>query len=150
MGTEEDLAQRVERLEARLAIQERMYDYAHAIDYGEEEAWLNCFTTDGVFDVRMRLGSRPDIRCEGREELAKFIAAHTRPPEAYHKHLLADTIVRLTGPDSAECTSYFVRVDEGGARTANVVAMGRYFDRLVRESDGIWRFVERRAELENQ
>jgi 3-phenylpropionate/cinnamic acid dioxygenase small subunit len=149
--TSASVEERLLALEARQAVVERLHRYAHAIDYGDEAAWLDCFVEGAVFDVRMRLGTRPDVRCEGRAQLAAFIAAHTRPPVAYHKHLLADPVVVLEDDwGRATCHSYFVRVDAGEPRVARVVAMGRYVDRLVRDDDGAWRFQERSAELENQ
>ena len=38
----------------KVAIQELLARYAHAIDNLEPEAWVACFTPDGVFQVGSR------------------------------------------------------------------------------------------------
>ena len=39
-------------LEAEREIVRTLHRYAHSIDYGDEAAWLDRFTEDGVFDIR--------------------------------------------------------------------------------------------------
>jgi len=51
--------------EDKFAIQELVARYNHAIDFGNYEAWVECFTEDGVFD-----GSAG--RFVGKAELQKF------------------------------------------------------------------------------
>jgi hypothetical protein len=52
--------------------------------------------------------------------------------------------------DTAEATSYFLRVDAGAeSAPAVVVASGRYLDQLARDTDGRWRIRSRRCEVEN-
>src|SRR5262249_35391909 len=48
-GTVED---RLDALEAERAILDTLYRYGHTIDYGDEAGWVDCFTTDAVYDVR--------------------------------------------------------------------------------------------------
>ena len=55
MSSPGDIESRLALLEAESAILKNLYRYGHAIDYGDEEAWVDCFTEDGVFDVRARL-----------------------------------------------------------------------------------------------
>jgi hypothetical protein len=96
----------------------------------------------------MRKGSQPDLLCHGRDELATFIAGHTRAPAVYHKHLLIEPRITLDG-DQAAVDSYFLKVDAQSDGPSQIVAMGRYRDQLVRSSDGRWRFRERLAEVED-
>ena len=142
-----DLREQVALLMAERAVLDTLYRYGHSIDYGLEEDWLDCFEPDGAFDVRYRAGARPSRRYEGRDGLTAFIAAHSRAPDRWHKHLLFEPLVTVDG-DRARARSYFARLDAGHDRTPFVRAFGRYLDELARGSDGRWRFVERVAEVE--
>lgn len=124
-----------------------LYRYGHSIDNGLEEEWLDCFALDGAFDVRYRVGVRPSRRFEGRDDLARFIAAHSRAPQRWHKHLLFEPLITVDG-DRARVRSYFTRLDADDDGTPFVRAFGRYLDELVRGSDGKWRFAERIVEVE--
>jgi hypothetical protein len=84
----------------------------------------------------------------GHEELVRFAANHTRAPERFHKHLLVEPVIAVTG-DTATASSYFVRVDDL-AGVATIYAFGRYLDELVRGVDGRWRFAVRIAEVESR
>jgi len=54
----------------------------------------------------------------------------------------------VTG-DSATVQSYFMRVEPRDGGPTQIVASGRYIDRLIRCDDGRWRFVERVAEIDD-
>ena len=156
------LAQRVQWLEDEREILRAIERYGHSIDYGLEDEWVDCFTVDGIYDLRIRvmppaLGEafpyaqvdEGGIRFQGREMLKAFISIHTRPPTAWHKHVVVDQVVSRDGdPDLARATNYFFRIDEiDGQRI--IVAFGRYIDLLTRCPDSRWRFIERVVELES-
>ena len=142
-----DLTARLALLEDERAILRTLHAYGHAIDYGDEAAWVDCFAEDGVFDVRARLPHQPNRLIQGRDELRAFISGHTRAPELWHKHLLIEPIIEVDG-DSATCVSYLAVVMEQEDEPVLRV-FGRYRDRLVRCPDGRWRFLERVAEVES-
>ena len=142
-----DLTAELALLVEERAVLRTLYSYGHSIDYGLEEEWLDCFTADAVFDVRHRVGDRPSRRHEGREALARFVAQHTRAPDRWHKHLLIEPVVTIDG-DRATVRSYFTRLDATADGAPVVHAFGRYFDELIKEPDGKWRFTERVAEIE--
>lgn len=159
----QNLSRRLAALESERDVVATLNRYGHAIDYGDETGWLDCFTNDAAFDLRFQVGDsathltrlamgKPTangVRIEGWNNLAKFIAQHSRAPEAYHKHYLMEPIVT---PDvsagTATARSYFMRVDliEG---VSQIYAFGRYLDKLIRQDDGLWRFKERIAEIES-
>ena len=131
---------RLRALEDERSILQTMYQYAHALDYGWTEAFLDCFIEDGAWEA-------PQVgRFEGQTRLGKFFAWHTHAPGKYHKHLLIEPRVILSA-DEATVESYWVRLDEEPAGPY-IWAFGRYRDRLVRCGDGAWRFAERRIERE--
>ena len=123
-----DLEARLELLEAERAITRTLHRYAHSIDYGDEEGWVDCFTEDGVFDVRSRHAHQLKRLITGREELRAFIARHTRAPELWHKHLLIEPVIDVDG-DTATCVSYLAVVMEH-EDVPVIRVFGRYRDRL--------------------
>ena len=128
------------------AILRTLYTYAHAIDYGEEARWVGCFAEDGVFHVEFA-GDVPPIRLEGQAALAAFIADHPRAPEALHKHLLFNPLIDIQG-DEASVASYFQMLLEIDG-LPETYCFGRYLDQLRRCADGVWRFAERKAEVQS-
>ena len=146
-GGDSELSAQVALLMAERAVLSTLYRYGHSIDYGLEEEWLDCFSPDGAFDVRYRTETKPSRRFEGRDALSAFIAAHSRAPHRWHKHLLFEPLVTVDG-GRARVRSYFVRLDADTDGTPFVRAFGRYVDELVKGSDGRWRFAERIAEVE--
>ena len=100
------LAERVRALEARAAVVDVLYQYSHALDYGDEATFLECFTDDAGWHADNRLTGSV-MRYAGRAELAAFAAGHTRPPELFHKHVVVDPRVSVDG-DRATAVSYVV------------------------------------------
>ncbi len=124
--------------------------YAHAMDYGEEEIWCDCFTDDGLFLVTDAQQQEAIYRVEGREKLAAYIAAYPRPPAVYAKHICSQILVQVDG-QSARSESFWLAINSKGGATGdqpNIMAFGRYRDRLVSCPDGRWRFAARVCETE--
>ena len=145
-GSEREFERRLALLENERAILRRLYSYPPAIDYGGDDAWANCFTEDGVFDVRDRSGTTSRV-LRGRVELADFAARFSRPPERWHKHLVIEPLIDVEG-QIAHVSSYFaVLVEHDGA--PRLWVFGRYHDTLARETDGAWRFSRRIVEVES-
>lgn len=165
----EELADRVAHLTARLELIEAERDilatlhrYGHSIDYGEEAAWVDCFTEDGVFDVRFVSAAQAQprdwgfgtphpqgARFSGRDELRRYVARHSRAPAAWHKHFMVQPQITLA-PQGGEARvrSYFARLDAvDGQRVIH--AFGRYQDEMVHCPDGAWRFRQRICEIES-
>jgi hypothetical protein len=151
------LDERLARLEDRLAVTDVLHRYAWTIDHGPDAEWLDCFTDGAVVEIRYRQGADlarlnkgvatpTGVRHTGKEQLAAFKAAHSRSPDQWHKHVVADIQIAIDGT-SATAGSYLVRVDET-AGALHVRAFGRYRDRLTKSADGQWRFVERIVEIE--
>jgi ketosteroid isomerase-like protein len=138
-----DLRERITALEARRDILDNFHRYGSALDYGDEEAWVACFTDDGLFEVT---GHPKHSTYRGRQALAGFAAQHTRAPDHIHKHCVFDVQVDITG-EEALSMSYFARLDQM-ADGPVVHAFGRYHDVIVRGADGRWRFKHRRVEIE--
>ena len=144
---QESLERRLALLEDERGVLRTLHAYGHAIDVGDEPAWVDCFAPDGVFDIRARLPHQPNRLISGRDELRAFISSHTRAPELWHKHLLVEPLIDVAG-DTATCVSYLAVLMEHEEKPVLRV-FGRYRDRLSRCEDGRWRFAVRIAEVES-
>jgi SnoaL-like domain len=143
-----ELKSRVALMDAEREILRTLYTFAHSIDHGPPDVWVDCFTEDGVFEVRRRAGTAASFVVSGRDELQPFAEGHSRAPEVWRKHVLVEPLIEIDG-DAATCLSYmFGLSDQGGRPTLGV--FGRYRDRLARCSDGRWRIRERIAETESR
>jgi ketosteroid isomerase-like protein len=127
-----------------------LYSYGHAIDYGREEEFLDCWTETAVLvwaPTPERDVGFVERRLEGRDAIAEAFRGHTHAPAMFHKHLLFQPQIRVDG-DRAVVESGFARVDESSGGPV-LRSFGRYRDELVRCEDGRWRFVQREAFIEN-
>jgi hypothetical protein len=140
------LAQRVEALEQRQAVLDALHRYSKAIDLGERAEWVDCFTEDGVFDIRSQLPDYPGERYAGVSELRAFIETHSSPPQAHHKHLYVDPDIEIEGGE-ARASAYFVHLIDRVARPA-MISYGRYLDLLRYCPDERWRIAKRIAEVQ--
>jgi hypothetical protein len=141
--------ERLQALEDERAILRTLYQYGHAMDNGPDGDFVDCFTPEGVWDVRMRISSGA-FQCRGHGEIEASLAGQTamRAPALYAKHLVMDPLIVVTG-DEATVQSYFLRVEPRDAAPTQIVASGRYLDHLVRCADKRWRFTERIAEIDD-
>lgn len=136
-----DIERRLQYLEDEQAILDTLYGYGHGLDYGHEDAWIDCWTEDAVLDWPGRALMR------GHAELRAGFRKHTHAPQAFHKHVVVEPRIVIEG-DRATVTSMYARLDryEGGPK---IRAFGRYRDTLVRCKDGRWRLKERYPEIES-
>jgi SnoaL-like domain len=125
------LAERVERIEAHLAIKQLAVRYAMAVDARDVDAWLQCFRPD----VDMgRYGT-------GRDALRRYIDPLLR--RFYRSvHQICGHRIELTGLDQATGAVYCRAEHEVGEEW--IVMAICYFDEYARV-DGEW-FLSRRRE----
>lgn len=144
-----DLARRLEVLEEERAILRTLYTYAHCIDYGRRDEFLDLFTDDTVRAVQSRDGHL-SMELKGKQAVADSPAAgmHTHAPDRYHKHVMLNPLITFTAKDEATVESYSLRLDEING-DAVIYSFGRYHDKLVKQ-DGKWRFKERKSEVEHR
>ena len=131
------VSERLQALEDERAILRTLYQYGHAMDYGPDVDFVDCFTPDGVWDVRMRSSAAASFQCRGRGEIEASLAGQTamRAPALYAKHFVMDPLFVVNG-DEASVQSYFLRVEPRDTGPTQIVASGRYLDHLVRCEDG--------------
>ena len=126
----------IETLAAKVAIQDRYSSYCYALDGSDADAFTECFTKDGVFDVVGR------STFEGHDAMRGLIAGTS---EGRPRHMYLNFLVKTIYGDRADSTAYFLLVDKA---TGENTAYGHYVDELVRESDGAWRFSRRTVNFE--
>jgi ketosteroid isomerase-like protein len=109
--------------------------FCQALDSRQFEAWAATFTPDGIFN---RLHGRPAILdMIQHAELAS-------QPDLRRQHAVTNSVIEVSG-ETATATSdltMFSRVGDGPM----TIRLGRYHDRLARQPDGQWLFVERRLD----
>lgn len=126
--------ERLRRLEDRFAIADLVAAYCAAIDGRDLDAFVACFTEDGV--IRHEDGV---MRLEGRVAIGDYYAARF-PQYGVTFHYPHSHVVRPAGPD--EATGVVTAHAEMSLDGEAWIAAFRYTDRYRRE-DGRWRFAER-------
>ena len=132
---------RLQRLEDEQAILDTLYGYGHGLDYGHEDAWIDCWTEDAVLDWPGRALMR------GHAELRAGFRKHTHAPTVFHKHVVVEPRISIDG-DRASVVSMYARLDRY-TDGPKIRAFGRYRDTLVRCADGRWRLKERYPDIES-
>jgi ketosteroid isomerase-like protein len=140
------LERRLDALDQSAAVVDVLYHYAHALDFGDEEEFADCFTEDAVWEAR-NAATDSIMTNTGRDELRRFAEGHTRPPELYHKHFMVQPTVHIDG-DTATASCYFMLLVGAPGGMPELMTFGRYVDELRMEPDGRWRIAVRRAEAD--
>jgi uncharacterized protein (TIGR02246 family) len=122
-------------LEDRTAIHDLFTRYCCALDNGEVEIVVACFTADAAL-------KSPVIDLKGHDEIRAFAArfAAQRASGTQFRHLVTNIAVAIDG-DRATATAYLLVLisQNGNHRT---LPPGRYECDLIK-ADGTWRFSRR-------
>ena len=116
-----------------------MERYCWTVDHGDYDAWLDCFTEDGTFDVR---GQRPS----GRAVLRAFIQKEVGDAFSYIRHMVHNASVELVSETEATGRSYF-ELRGTTVKGGDFEALGSYEDQIVKTKAG-WRLKERKARFD--
>jgi ketosteroid isomerase-like protein len=128
----------------RVEILELLARYAHAIDTSDGEAYADCFTDDGVIELRSS-----GLHVQGRAALVEFAREdHARGGAA--RHLTNSPIIEGDG-DRATIRVYLLRLtqDRSLDERRGIGPVGFYHDTLRRIA-GRWRFERREAFIDPQ
>ena len=130
----------------QLEIQALVTRYNRAIDHGDVEAWVACFTEDGSFEgVPGRHEGRAALRALAQELADGAEGARFRPMQ----HWTTNFVIEYEGgPDAARMRAdhlLFRQTPGAPDEAAELIVMAVYRDRLRREG-GEWRFAERHVE----
>lgn len=128
------------RVADRIAIDDLLDTYAHAIDTKDWDLLRTLFLPDAVLDYTHEGGVSGNIE-EAIAWLSRALA-----PFTMCQHIVANRRVRIEGDEAAVEAYVFspLGAPDGGGGLAFVLSGGEYSDRLRRTSDG-WRFASRTA-----
>jgi uncharacterized protein (TIGR02246 family) len=123
-------------LEDRAAIHDLFTRYCCALDNGEIEAVVDCFTTDAIL-------KSPVIDISGRDEIRAFAARFAAQLAAgtQFRHMVSNIGVTITGNRAAASAYLLVLISKDGNHRS--LPPGRYTCELIKEEGGQWRFSRR-------
>ncbi len=126
-------------VEDRMAINDLLAEYAWALDTGDVDALVACFTSDAV--VIEEVFEEPD-RWEGRENIRRF-AEHFRkvPNFPGRQHHISQLLVK--GNSKLCSTRSFVFVTECQGEPPYTIRFAGYYDDQLVRSGGKWLFQQR-------
>ncbi len=128
-------------------IRQLLARYNWAIDFGDIDAWIDCFTDDGVFSCTGLPEDDPrGGKHEGREALHAYGNAHYARSKGRARHWNWNLLVDVDG-DNATMRCYLNAYGAGQGDTAILRTTGVYRDRLRRTGDG-WRFTSREVTID--
>ena len=124
-------------IEDRLAINDLFVRYTTALDRGDVETIVDCFTPDGSLDSPA-VGSHSG-HAAIRTFAERFAAFNKRGSQL--RHVISNLAAEIDG-DRAQATCYLLNVltRDGESR---LLAPGRYECELVKSADDQWRFQRR-------
>ena len=123
----------------RFEIQQLLHRYAWALDTGDVDGFVDCFSADAV--LVWDSFERP-CRWVGQSRLRAFAAAlRDLPTTAGRRHHLSNILLE-TGPDGVIARSYVTVVWSQEEAPHPITMTGWYEDELSREG-GSWRIVHR-------
>jgi uncharacterized protein (TIGR02246 family) len=129
-------------LEDRLAINDLFVRYTTALDRGDVETIVECFTPDGSLDSPA-VGSHAG-HAAIRAFAERFARFHQRGAQL--RHVISNLAVEIDG-DHARATCYLLNVLTRNGKS-ELLAPGRYECELVK-SAGAWRFQRRGVILDH-
>jgi 3-phenylpropionate/cinnamic acid dioxygenase small subunit len=135
-------------LEDQLAIENLSARYNQAIDAGDIETWVDCFTPDGVFETQpggswSKERGFTELRVQGSSRLLEFGRTVASGPTV--RHWSTNRVVIADG-EIVRGVSYMTVFVLDGPRADELVT-GMMHEELVHTADG-WRFRSRRLVLD--
>jgi uncharacterized protein (TIGR02246 family) len=123
-------------LEDRVAIQDLFTRYCCALDDGEIETVVGCFTGDAIL-------KSPVIDISGHDEIRAFAGrfAAQRAAGSQFRHMVSNIAVRINGNRAAATAYLLVLISTDGSH--RTLPPGRYECELIKEDNGKWRFSRR-------
>lgn len=122
--------------EDRLAIQDLVARYAWALDTGDDEAYAQLFTPDGVFIER----GQPFA---GREALAAHVRELTAVMRPGNRHHNTQLLFESGDANRVVIRSYSSHIYEPEPGAAKVIRMQGHYRDVCVKLEGSWYFAER-------
>ena len=131
--------------EDRLGLQDLIADYSWALDTGDVEALVACFTPDAVMSEEVF--DEPDI-WEGHEGI-RGVAEHYRNAAGFpgRQHHVTQTQFTPQDDGSVKMRSFAFVTECEGEPPYLLRFAGWYDDHAIKSEDGAWRFKRRTVRL---
>jgi len=134
--------------EERFAIQDLLTEFGLRVDHGRAATVSELFVEDGVLATPMHT-------LEGRRQIEAHFARRDAPGTVVSRHQWSNLKLTVLGDDRVRAemivhTHLGTRGaggGEGGPIRPDHVMVGDSLDVVERQSDGSWRFVERRLQV---
>ena len=130
---------RLDRIEARLAVADLIHRYAQVVRYDCPEQTADLYTRDGAFEVRRGAPDKPEFtvqsRVEGREAIRAFLLPGKGKPHPVP--LVSNLLVEVDGDTASANCVMEARMSQGEGGF-----WGEYHDTCAR-IDGRWYFTAR-------
>ena len=123
----------------KIIIQELIAKHNIALDNKNIDEWTNTWTDDGVWTT-------PFGEAKGKTELKNMINQVTNEFASGKRHLSTNIIIEDAPNNMANAQSYLIVTE--AKKTPEVVASGTYIDTLKKDTNGKWKFVQRRLEID--
>lgn len=133
-----DLERTLQRLADLQAINQLFIDYGAHLDAGDLDAYAECFT----HDARLLIG--PLGSTTGRAEIKEVMRAATGRATGNSFHLITSPRIDLDG-DAATTVVMWTVIVRGSDGRPELGMIGRHEDIVVRDTDGRWRFRQRKG-----
>ena len=119
-----------------MAIQDLFTRYCCALDDGEIETVVGCFTGNAIL-------KSPVIDISGHDEIRAFAGrfAAQRAAGTQFRHMGSNIAVRINGNRAAATAYLLVLISKDGSH--RTLPPGRYECELIKEDNGQWRFSRR-------
>lgn len=129
------------------AIRRLAAEYNWSLDAGKVEAWVACFTEDGVFScVGLPADDPRGGAHKGHDALRAYGKGHYAINQGRVRHWNWNLLIDVDG-DAATLRCYMNAFGAGRAQSAELRFTGFYSDTLQRTPDG-WRFSSREVTLD--
>lgn len=129
-------------------IRQLLARYNFAIDLGRIGQWVNCFTSDGVFECTgLPEGSALGGRHAGPDALRDYAVTHFGIHKGRARHWNWNLLIEPAGENRAVMTCYLNAQTAGQGDSAVLRATGIYEDELVKDEEG-WRFRSRHVTID--
>ena len=124
-------------MDAAIAIPNLLYTYAMRFDDGDFEGAAALFDKGGVVAMGRRIKGREAILAMWRQ----WVKTYEGKPLT--RHITTNPIIELSADgNAATCQSQWTVIQAAPGFALQIVASGRYADKLARDAAG-WHFIER-------
>jgi ketosteroid isomerase-like protein len=116
--------------------------YSFAVDFGDLDAFAECFTPDATFaETGLPEGLPDQLHLRGRAQLRDFLRQFHTTGRGHLRHWSSPPLIDGAG-DTATGQAFLMVLRPGSAPAAGVVLTGLYRDHY-QKVDGRWYFAER-------